>query len=221
MTQEDKYKNETDEFGAIKRALAEKPKVQISPETLENTKHMVRTELVKQSLKRRTREARLRWILAPAALAAFLFLGIFLGKYVLVSPHSAAKEHLQSKQYLNVVMKEYLEDITPLLINYANYKTAHRDERFLLLDRRKTEDLAFQTRFLRNQTGMTEKHRELELLLEDLDILLTEILNRDMSNSLKMELIKETIRSQDLLFKIKYHASRMNGRRSAGDNKSI
>lgn len=221
MTQDNNYTNDTPEFEVIKRALAEKPGVHLSQETLENTKQMVRTELVKQSLERRNREARLRWVLAPAAFAAFLFLGIFLGKYVLVSPHSPAKEHLQSKQYLEAVMTEYLEEITPLIINYANYKTSQRDERFLLLDRRKTEDLAFQTRFLRNQTGMAEKHQELELLLEDLDILLTEILNQDMSDSRKMELIKDTIRSQDLLFKIKYFSSRINGERRQGDTKDI
>ncbi len=205
----------------VLRAIKQKPRAQLDPGAFEHTRQMVRSELIKQSLRDRKRAFRWNYVFAPAALASVLVIGIFLGKFIwMTQPPAAGPAGTpgDSRQFAHMVVQEYLQEITPLLIHYANSNPADQNPRMMRANRLKSQDLSFQTRFLKTQSGLTEADKELVRLLEELDVLLIEISNMEANKPERLQAVKNIIRSQDLIFKIKFLSS---GLKTARQPKNI
>jgi hypothetical protein len=142
------------------------------------------------------------WAILSAAAAAIFALGILLGKFWLFSPGKTEIPHIQAANYLSSVVHRYVEDIRPILIEYANYSPDLRQWDDIAPRNRLIADLLLQNRLLRKRFT-DDKNLYLLKLLEELEIILTEISNLTHSDPQSLSLIRELIKERQILFKLR------------------
>lgn len=146
------------------------------------------------------------WAVLSSALAAVFVLGILVGKFWLFSPGKKSLPEFQPAAYLSSVLQRYVEDIRPILIEYANYTPGRAGSGHLLVNDRMIDDLLMQNRLLKNRLS-DDKSRYLLELLEELEIILTEISNLTRSDPHSLSLIREIIKERQILFKMRMFQS--------------
>ena len=80
-------------------------------------------------------------------------------------------------RYLATAFNEYIEDIKPVIIEYANTSTDLRQNDLIALDKEIAKKLLLRNHLLQSQLTVNCP-KNLYLLLEDLEMILTEISNQ-------------------------------------------
>jgi len=145
-----------------------------------------------------------QWAMAGAALALVLAAGIFIGRRAspLPSPPAASPSSgpVRTTAALKPVLAGHLEDLKPLLLDYANYTPDDAAGATVVIDEEFLRALLFQNVLLRKAlAGSDPAAAE---LLDDCDLILKEIINRDAPAAASPEDIRELIRGRDVLFKL-------------------
>ena len=145
-----------------------------------------------------------QWAMAGAALALVLAAGIFIGRRVsppsLPPAASPPSGPVRTTAALKPVLAGHLEDLKPLLLDYANYTPDDAAGATVVIDEEFLRALLFQNVLLRKAlAGSDPAAAE---LLDDCDLILKEIINRDAPAAASPEDIRELIRGRDVLFKL-------------------
>jgi len=147
-----------------------------------------------------------QWSLAGAALLLVLVTGIFIGRGLLppqapVAPlASSASGPSRQGAGVKSVLAGHLEDLKPLLLEYANSIPASSTDRTVSIDENLLRALLLQNVLLRN--ALVKSDPAAAELLDDCDLILKEILNRDRPTSASPADIRNLILKRDVLFKL-------------------
>jgi hypothetical protein len=142
-----------------------------------------------------------KWGLSAVAALIIFLVGIFVGKFLTVTPgeSTTGKEDITYK--LQAALKEHIENIKPVILQYANYNRAAEIQESIPIDREIAAKFLTKNRLLQGQLG-DEKNKYLLQLLEELDMILTEISNLTTDEPENLLLIKELIKMKGTLLKI-------------------
>lgn len=141
-----------------------------------------------------------RWVYAAAALLVVFLLGALIGKYWFFSPQEFPLEPEVSQSSMNLALIEYIDEVKPILIEYANYTASQKGEETLLIDEKVVHSLLIQNLLLKEL--ITKSDPSLIPFLEDLDIILKELSNMRKGDELTPSMIKELIHEREILFKM-------------------
>ncbi|MCP5104129.1 MAG: hypothetical protein GY950_12155 [bacterium] len=150
---------------------------------------------------------RLAALTAAGAMVIFI-LGIFVGKYMIFSPSKTGVSGAQISSQLQAALQDHIESIEPVIIQYANYrKSGSGNENLSIdIDREMAAKFLVKNRLLQGKL-LTNKNQYMRQLLEELDMILTEISNLTTDEPENLLLIKELIKIKGILLKVEvFHA---------------
>ena len=101
---------------------------------------------------------------------------------------------------MNLALNEYIEELKPVLIEYANYAASNEREETVLMDKKFVRGLLIQNLLLKDLVA--KSNPSIIPLIEDLDIILKELSNMQTGDRETPSLIKELIHEREILFKI-------------------
>lgn len=155
--------------------------------------------------KMRTRERRTLQIrrFVPAAAAVFLFLGIFIGRFVLYPPAAGPTQKPLPPGATSRLVQKYMEDVGMTLLEYVNREFLATDQRILTVEKQKARFLLFQNRNL--QALLEDSKNSIVIpLLNDLEMVLYETSNLEPGNSESHRFIKTIIKEKDIFFRMRF-----------------
>ena len=138
------------------------------------------------------------WAYSAAAIIVIFVLGIMAGRIWFTPSHNEVISAAEA--YLVHSLKQHLDDLKPLLLEYSNYPASAAGEDMVMLDRGTAQELLIQNILLKKL--VSEKYPSAEQLLEDVDIILTEIANQKTDDSQAVSSIKNMIKEREVLFKM-------------------
>jgi hypothetical protein len=141
-----------------------------------------------------------RWVYAAAVLLVVFVLGALIGRHWLFSPQESPLESGISQGSMNLALNEYINELKPILIEYANYTSPEKGEETILIDEKILRSLLIQNLLLKDLVAKSDP--SLAPFLEDLDIILKELSNMQKGDELTPSMIKELIREREILFKM-------------------
>jgi hypothetical protein len=161
---------------------------------------------------------RWRWATAGAALVIVLAAGVLIGRFALGpaagGPGQAASA-LQSAAPMAIptgapangdpngirpAFTAHLEDLKPLLLDYAHFVPGERTQNRVVVEEPALRALMLQNVLLKRK--LIEKDPAAADLLDDLDLILKEIVNRGPGGSASPAEIRDLIEKRDVLFKM-------------------
>jgi hypothetical protein len=140
-----------------------------------------------------------RWAYAAAATVLIFALGIVAGRIWFSTPAALDLSGVREGS-LQTAFNNYIADIKPLLIDFANYAESETAGATVAVDREFLRGLLFQNILLKRI--LTEKDPEAAQLLEDIEIVLRELKNLEPDDKRTPALIKELIQKREILFKM-------------------
>jgi len=146
-----------------------------------------------------------QWSLAGAALVMVLVAGIFIGRSIF-SPQvptdvsSAAAKTPRPAAGLKPALADHLENLKPLLLEYANYSLKTASDRTVVIDENLLRALMLENILLRK--ALAKSDPAAADLLDDCDLILKEISNRNHPTAASPDAIRDLIRDRDVLFKM-------------------
>jgi len=146
---------------------------------------------------------RWRWVYASSAIAAVLILGIVIGKYWFTpsqKPVPMASPTTTSPASLQPALSSHLEDIKPMLLEYAHYTAGEQGAKKIVIDEKTVRGLLIQNLLLKRI--LAEKDPAAAELLDDLDLVLKEIANQPSQDQQAPSQIKDLINQRGILFKM-------------------
>lgn len=141
-----------------------------------------------------------RWAYAGAALVFILVVGILIGRFWLPSSGKPPAQPAVSQTYLEQTLKQYIEDLKPVLVEYANYSPSERGEETIVMDKRAARNLLIQNLLLRSIVAKSDP--SIAQFLDDVDLVLKEIANLNIEDKQTPSLIKDLIHDREILFKM-------------------
>ena len=146
-----------------------------------------------------------RWAYATAALLVVFVLGALIGRFwffpVKESPFRAGA----APTAMNPALIEYMDDLKPILIEYANYTSSEGKEEAMLIDKDILRSLLVQNLLLKDL--IAKSNPSLLPLLDDLDLVLKELSNMKRGDKQTPSMIKELIQEREILFKMEIFQS--------------
>lgn len=146
-----------------------------------------------------------KWVYAGAALLVVFVLGALIGRFwffpVKESPYRAGA----SSTAMNPALIEYMDELKPILIEYANYTSSEGTEEAMLIDRDTLRSLLVQNLLLKDI--IAKSNPSLLPLLDDLDLVLKELSNMKRGDKQTPSMIKELIQEREILFKMEIFQS--------------
>lgn len=139
-----------------------------------------------------------RWVFAGAALLLVFILGAFLGRYWFFPAQDSSLEAGVSKSAMNLALKNYIDDLKPVLLEYANYTAEEKES--IIIDKDFVRGLLIQNLLLKDLVAKSDP--SLIPFLEDLDIVLNELSNMQKGDELTSSMIKELIQEREILFQM-------------------
>ncbi len=144
-----------------------------------------------------------RWAYATASILVIFVAGIIIGRFWLApgaksSLQPAALSPVSAASY-QPVLQNFIEDLKPVLVEYANY-SAKKEKEVIVMDKEVARNLIIQNILLRRIVA--EKNPTALQFLEDVDIVLKEIANLKSGDQQTPSLIKELIEQRGILFKM-------------------
>jgi len=146
---------------------------------------------------------RWRWVYAGSAIAAVLILGIVIGKYWFApsqKPVQIASPMTASPVSLQPALSSHLDDIKPVLLEYAHYTAGDQGTKKIVIDEKIVRGLLLQNLLLKRI--LAEKDPAAAELLDDLDLVLKEIANQPSQSEQAPSQIKDLIDQRGILFKM-------------------
>lgn len=141
-----------------------------------------------------------RWAYAGAALVFILVLGILIGRFWLPSPEKPSGQPAVFQSYVEHTLKQHLEELKPVLIEYANYSSSEKGEETIVMDKKVAQNLLVQNLLLRSI--VTKSDPALVPFLDDVDLVLKEIANLERDDKQTPSLIKDLIHEREIIFKM-------------------
>ncbi len=139
-----------------------------------------------------------------AAYSIFIFiLGLIAGKILFFSTPPVKIETFRSPQNIQLAIREYLEDIKPVIIEYVNYRPIYKNKEEIAFDKKLALQLLYRNRILRYRTSKA-RNNDLQQLLEELEIILIEISNLSSNNneSENLFMIQKLIKIKRTIYKL-------------------
>ncbi len=142
------------------------------------------------------------WRLA-AAYSIFIFiLGLAAGKILFFSPRPGNIETSSSPQNIQLAMREYIEDIKPLIIEYVNYQPIYKNKEDIAFDKELALQLLNRNRNLQHRMSRA-RNNNLQQLLKELEIILMEISKLSSNNEYEnLFMIKKLIQIKRTIYKL-------------------
>ncbi len=144
------------------------------------------------------------WAYAPLALAALFILGIVVGRFALPtrppSPAPSLADRL-SPAAVGTLLDRYFENVTPVLLDYANDGKGQANENVLLSDRKTAASLLVENMLLRR--ALARKNPALADLFDDLDMILTDISHLKNHDTATPVSLREAINRRQVLDRIR------------------
>ncbi len=141
-----------------------------------------------------------RWAYAAAAVLIIFIAGIITGRFWLPSEAPSPAGTTVSQAYVEQSLQHYLEDLRPVLVEYANYNPEEKGQETIVMDKKVARSLLIQNLLLRNIVAKTDP--SLLPFLDDVDIVLKEISNLETDDKQTPALIKDLIHDREILFKM-------------------
>lgn len=141
-----------------------------------------------------------QWVYAAATLLVVFVLGAIFGRHLFFSGQKSSLQPVISQSSMNLALKEYFEEIKPILIEYANYTSSNGEETTIVMDKEVVNNLLIQNFLLKDI--ITKTNPSLAPFMEDLDIVLREVSNLKRGDKQTPSLIKELIHEREILFKM-------------------
>lgn len=141
-----------------------------------------------------------RWAYAGAALVFILVVGILIGRFWLPSSGKPPAQSAVSQTYVEQTLKQYIEELKPVLIEYANYSASERGEETIVMDKRVARNLLIQNLLLRSIAAKFDP--SIAQFLDDVDLVLKEIANLNREDKQTPSLIKDLIHDREILFRM-------------------
>lgn len=141
-----------------------------------------------------------RWVYAAAVVLLIFIVGVTTGRFWLSSEGGPAAGTTISQAYVEQSLQNHLEDLRPVLVEYANYTAEERGEETVVMDKEVARSLLIQNLLLRKVVAKTNP--SLLPFLDDVDIVLKEISNLRSDDRQTPTLIKDLIREKEILFKM-------------------
>lgn len=145
-----------------------------------------------------------RWAYASLAVAALFILGLAVGRYWLpsrpVGPITARMKTL-SPAAVQTLLAAYREDVTPVLLDYANDGSAQDRQAARLSDRRIAASLLVQNMLLKR--ALAQKDPALADLFDDLGMILTEISNLKSHDTATPASLRDVINQRQVLPRVR------------------
>jgi len=141
-----------------------------------------------------------QWVYAAATLLIVFVLGAIFGRYLFFPAQESSLQPVISQNSMDLALKEYFEEIKPILIEYANYTSSNGEETTIVLDKEVVNNLLIQNFLLKDI--ITKTNPSLVPFMEDLDIVLREVSNLKRGDIQTPSLIKELIHEREILFKM-------------------
>ncbi len=154
-----------------------------------------------------------KWAIASAAAAAIFLLGVFVGKFMLFPPQHLVTDQFQNKPFLASLFTRYVEETLPVIMEIANYDTRIDSYPARLSESREVSHLLLQNRLLKKHMNRNDQ-RTLLQLLDELELVLTEISNLTSDDPDALQALKNLIQERQILFRIKYVTPRPKNRES-------
>jgi hypothetical protein len=135
-----------------------------------------------------------------AGVLVIFLLGLGLGYFWLAKrPVETASSGLDP-QGVRIALKNYLEEIKPILIDWENSPLSEADKETVTVNKKLLQSLLIQNYLLREIVG--EASPEAISLLDDLDLILKEMANQSVHRPPNRRLIKSFLQEKDILFKL-------------------
>ncbi len=157
---------------------------------------------------KRTEKKQWSFFPIPSGAAAFaisliiLVAGIGIGKYFSGSPQSITESLHQKKKNPNLMyVNNYFEDVKPVMLDYANYTIQTSNGNGGPVDKEIIRGMLQKTRLLKRHVS-TEKDPYLATLLEELELILTEIKNTTPGEKDSMKSLQGMIKEMNIPLKI-------------------
>jgi len=141
-----------------------------------------------------------RWAYGVVALLLVFLIGIFIGKFAFLPARPSAPQPRLSQNSFQLTLNEHLEDLKPILLDYANYTPSQNKEQKILIDEAIVRGLVIQNILLKRM--LAEKNPVASELLDDLDLVLKEIAHGQTNGQQTPSLVQELIRQRGILFKM-------------------
>jgi len=141
-----------------------------------------------------------RWVYAAATLLIVFALGAIIGRYLFFPGQDPSLQPAISQNSMDLALKEYFEELKPILVEYANYTSSEREENTIIMDKEVVRSLLIQNFLLKNIVA--ETNPSVMQFLDDVDIVLREVSNLKRGDKQTPSLIKELIHEREILFKM-------------------
>lgn len=146
-----------------------------------------------------------QWSLAGAVLVLALAAGVFIGRGIFTPrpPADLSAEAVPASRPasgVKSVLAGHLEDLKPLLLEYANYSPETASGRKIPVEENLLRALMLQNILLRD--ALAKSDPDAAELLDDCDLILKEILNRNRLTAASPGEIQDLIRNRDVMFKL-------------------
>jgi hypothetical protein len=141
-----------------------------------------------------------RWAYAGAALVFIFVVGILIGRFWLPSSEKLPPQPALSQTYVDQTLKQYIEELKPVLVEYANYSASESGEQTIVMDKRVARSLLIQNLLLRSIVAKSDP--SISQFLDDVDLVLKEIANLNREDKQTPSLIKDLIHDREILFRM-------------------
>ena len=146
-----------------------------------------------------------KWVYAGAALLVVFILGALIGRFWLLPVKESPFRAEAAPTAMNPALIEYMDDLKPILIEYANYTSSEGTEEAMLIDKNTLRSLLVQNLLLKDI--IAKSNPSLLPLLDDLDLVLKELSNMKRGDKQTPSMIKELIQEREILFKMEIFQS--------------
>lgn len=138
-----------------------------------------------------------RWTLAAASALIVFALGIFFGRMWISGPDSGPVT-VSSQSAYAVQLRDYIGSVKPVLLDYSNQAQPNGETVVI--------DAAFLTTMLLQNYVLKQMVAEQDLqaaqMLEDLELVLREVINKTEDDPANSEMIRDLIKQRNILFKM-------------------
>jgi hypothetical protein len=171
---------------------------------------VIRNRLARNTWARGYRILQTRKILKASAALGILFLGIVIGRYVLLPPGTDMSLQTRQSEIANRLIQQHLSESGLALLEFYNRRSLAADIQIFDLEKQHARYLLFQNRTLQ---AFLEEYADPSViaLLRDIEILLFEAANMEAASTETHAFIKTLIDNKDIFFRIrhigKYQAS--------------
>jgi len=170
----------------------------------EEEKPLIKTGWRRQRI--RNFDFRRRWVLYPAAALAIVLVSIGIAQFLsLPEGKKIVDTAVSSIRRLSPAVAQHFDNLQPLLIDYSNYTPEENEtmpEETVIMEKRTVQKLLLENQLLKRVVAK-ENNISAKQLMDELEIILMEISNTNGDREATLQAVKQLIKDNDILFKMK------------------